>query len=183
VVFDKKFLDITESTRLLLGKVFADSGKSNLDSFQRVQFLSSFDRENESFVPIEGITSATSIIEDPQGKIWLGTLSGQLYFWNEEIRKAEMAWSDPTKEIVNLSIFDEETLILTLSDEVILWNKSSGISSLVWKPESETILAVTILDPNKRFWFGTLNHGLLDEFDSGREGDFNECLLKSKYRF
>lgn len=159
VVFDKKFLDITESTRLLLGKVFADS-KNRIWIIPESSIPELFDRENELFFPIEGITSATSIIEDSQGKIWFGTLSGQLFFWNEEIKKAEMAWSDPTKEIVNLSVFDEETLILTLSDEVVLWNKSSGISSLIWKPESGTILAVTIKDPNGRFWFGTLNHGL-----------------------
>lgn len=159
VIFDKKFLDITESTRLLLGKVYADS-KNRIWIIPESSIPELFDREKELFLPIQGITSATSIVEDSQGKIWFGTLSGQLYFWNEEIEKAEMAWSDPSREIVNLSIFDEQNLILTLSDEAVLWNKSSGISSQIWRPESGTILSVTTLDPSGRFWFGTLNQGL-----------------------
>lgn len=158
-IFDKKFLDITESTRLMLGKVFADS-KNRIWIIPESSTPELFDPENETFFPIEGISSATSIIEDSDGKIWFGTLSGQLYFWNEVIQMAEMTWSDPSKEIVNLAIFNEEKLILTFSDEVVTWNKSSGISSPIWKPESGTILAVSIIDPQGRFWFGTLNRGL-----------------------
>ena len=168
VVFDKKFLDITESTRLLLGKVFADS-KNRLWIIPESTIPELFYREIDAFIPIEGIASATSIIEDTQGKIWFGSLSGQLFFWNEEIKKAEMAWSDPNKEIVHLANFDEEHLILTFSDEVVLWNKNSGISGRLWKPESGTILAVSILDPNGRFWFGTLNQGLWTSSGQGEK--------------
>jgi ligand-binding sensor domain-containing protein/DNA-binding response OmpR family regulator/signal transduction histidine kinase len=166
VIFDKKFLDVTESTRLLLGKVFADS-KNRLWIIPESSIPELYNRELEFFSPIEGITSATSIIEDGQGKIWFGTLSGQLFFWNEEINKAESAWSDPNKELVNLSIFDEENLILTFRDEVVLWNKSSGTATLLWKPKTGTVLAVSIKDPNGRCWFGTLNDGLWTSANPG----------------
>ena len=179
VVFERKFLDVTEPTRLLLGKVYADS-KNRVWIIPESSIPELFDRKIEQFLPIEGITSATSIIEDPQGKIWFGTLSGQLYFWNEEIKKAEMAWSDPSKEIVNLSILDEEHLILTLSDEVISWNKNSGISSLIWKPESKTVLAVTLLDHNGRYWFGTLNNGLWTTANLGANAISMDAYLNPK---
>ncbi len=175
-IFDKKFLDITESTRLLLGKVYADS-KNRIWIIPESSIPELFDRENEVFEPIEGISSANSIIEDTQGKVWFGTLAGQLFFWNDEVNKAEMVWSDPNKEIVNLAIFDEDHLILTFSDEVVLWNKSTGISSQLWKPGSGIILAVSILDPNGRFWFGTLNQGLWTSANSSGPVVFSEKYL------
>lgn len=164
-VFDKKFLDITESTRLLLGKVYADS-KNRIWIIPESSIPELYDREKEIFEMIEGISSANVILEDTQGKIWFGTLAGQLYFWNEEVNKAEMVWSDPNKEIVNLAIFNEDQLILTFSDEVVLWNKSTGISNQIWKPGLGAILAVTKMDPNGRFWFGTLNQGLWTRLNS-----------------
>ncbi|MDG1277368.1 MAG: two-component regulator propeller domain-containing protein [Algoriphagus sp.] len=179
VVFDKKFLDVTESNRLLLGKVYSDS-KNRIWIIPESSIPELLNRENELFEPIEGIASATSIIEDPQGKIWFGTLSGQLYFWNENIKKAEMALSDPNREIVNLANFDNENLILTFSDEVVLWNKNSGISKLIWKPESGTVLAVSTLDPNGRFWFGTLNHGLWTNSNPGAEAVTMDAFLNQK---
>lgn len=158
-IFDKKFLDITESTRLLLGKVFADR-KNRVWIIPDTSVPELFDRELETFFPIEGISSANSLLEDEQGQIWFGTLSGQLFFWNEEVKKAEMVWSDPNKEIVNMANFDEENLLLTFSDEVAFWNKRSRITKPIWKPESGIILAVSALDRTGRFWFGTLNKGL-----------------------
>ncbi|MFN3999038.1 two-component regulator propeller domain-containing protein [Algoriphagus sp.] len=165
-IFEKKFLDITESTRLLLGKVFADS-KNRIWIIPESSIPELYDREKEAFFSIEGISSANTVIEDPQGKIWFGTLAGQLYFWNDEVKKAEMIWSDPNKEIVNLANFDEKNLLLTFSDEVVLWDKNSGITKPIWKPESGTILAVSILDPDGRFWFGTLNQGLWTSSNPG----------------
>lgn len=165
-IFDRKFLDITESTRLLLGKVYADS-KNRIWIIPESSIPELFDREKEAFFPIEGISSANTIFEDKKGKIWFGTLAGQLYFWNDEVNKAEMIWSDPNKELVNLANFDEKNLLLTFSDEVVLWDKNSGITKPIWKPESGIILAVSILDPNGRFWFGTLNQGLWTSANSG----------------
>lgn len=179
VVFDKKFLDITESTRLLLGKVYADS-KNRMWIIPESSVPELLDREKEVFIPIEGITSATSIIEDSKGEIWFGTLSGQLYLWNEEINKAEMVWSDPNKEIVNLAIYDDENLILTFSDEVVTWNRSSGNTNSIWKPESGTTLAVSILDPKGRLWFGTLNKGLWTSSNSGTKPVTLDTYLNQK---
>ncbi|TDQ19240.1 ligand-binding sensor domain-containing protein [Algoriphagus boseongensis] len=159
LIFEKKFLDITESTRLMLGKVFADR-RNRVWIIPESSIPELLDREKMEFRPIEGISSANSILEDVDGTIWFGTLSGQLYSWNEALKKAEMIWSDPEKEIVNLNRYDEAHLLLTLRDEVILWNKSSGTHTSVWKPYPETILSVSILDHTGRFWFGTLNRGL-----------------------
>lgn len=182
VIFDKKFLDVTESTRLLLGKVYADS-KNRIWIIPESSIPELLDRENELFEPIEGITSATSIIEDAQGKIWFGTLSGQLYFWNENIKKAEMAWSDPNKEIVNLANLDDENLILTFRDEVVLWNKISGISKPIWKPESGTVLAVSLQDPSGRFWFGTLNRGLWTSSKVGADALTMDAFIDQKENY
>lgn len=159
VIFNKKFLDITESNRLLLGKVFADT-KNRIWIIPESSIPELLDRERESFFPIEGISSANSIVEDNQGEIWFGTLSGQLYVWNDAVQKAEMIWSDPNKEIVHLANFDDEHLILTFSDEVVLWKIKTGIITPLWIPQDETILTVTIIDHTRRFWFGTLNQGI-----------------------
>ncbi|MDP3470653.1 MAG: two-component regulator propeller domain-containing protein [Algoriphagus sp.] len=159
VIFNKKFLDITESNRLLLGKVTADS-KNRIWIIPESSVPELLDREKNAFFPIDGITSANTMVEDLAGKIWFGTLSGQLYSWNDHVNKAEMIWSDPNKEIVHLSIYDKENLILTFSDETVLWNKESGTFVKLWKPEVGTILTVSKIDTTKRFWFGTLNRGL-----------------------
>lgn len=159
LVYNKKFLDITESTRVLLGKVVADS-KNRIWIIPESSIPEVLNRDLETFIPIDGITSANSILEDRKGQIWFGSLSGQIFKWNEEVKKAEMIWSDPAREIVNMAIYDESTLIITFSYEVVLWNLESGSMSPLWKPNSGTTLSVTKVDQNKRIWFGTLNRGL-----------------------
>ncbi len=179
VIFNKKFLDITESNRLLLGKVFADS-KNRIWIIPESSIPELLNREKEAFYPIEGITSANSLFEDLEGKIWFGTLSGQLYSWNEEVQKAEMIWSDPNREIVDLANFDEENILLTFSDEVGIWNKQSGIFTSIWKPEKNTILAVSIRDHNGRFWFGTLNDGLWTKAEIEERAVYAHTYLSQK---
>jgi len=98
----KKFLDIHRVDSSLLGKYLPIV--ENLPDrihFQRVQFLSVFDREKRNrLFAIEGITSLPLDIiesEDPsrEKSAWDSFQATQcVYFWNawcEEIRKAEMA--------------------------------------------------------------------------------------------
>lgn len=166
LVYNKKFLDITESTRVLLGKVVADS-KNRIWIIPESSIPELLNRDLETFIPIGGITSANSILEDMQGQIWFGSLSGQIFRWNEEVKKAEMVWSDPAREVVNMAIYDESTLIITFSNEVVLWDLESDSMSQVWMPNSGTTLSISKVDQNKRFWFGTLNRGLWTSKDPG----------------
>ncbi|WP_338229802.1 two-component regulator propeller domain-containing protein [Algoriphagus taiwanensis] len=179
LLFERKFLDITESTRLMLGKVFAD-GKNRIWIIPESSVPELLDRTRNVFFSIEGISSANCIGEDLEGKIWFGTLSGHLYSWNEELNKAEMVWSDPSREIVNLTNYDEEHLLLTFRDEVVIWNKNSGLTTSVYKPNPGTTLSVSLVDHTGRFWFGTLNQGLWTSTDPGTEAISLEQFLGQK---
>jgi signal transduction histidine kinase/DNA-binding response OmpR family regulator/ligand-binding sensor domain-containing protein len=159
VVYNRKFLDITEEKRLLLGKVFADS-KNRIWIIPESSTPELLIRELNDFKPIEGITAANCIFEDADQNILFGTLSGQLYQWNESLQKAEMLLAEPDKEFVSISQYDPKHVLLTFKNSIALFHTESKQLIDVWQSEPEINLSVTKADSYGNLWIGTLNHGI-----------------------
>jgi len=108
VVFDKKIFSKSPSRlAFCLGKVFADSEIEIWIIPESSIPEALWSRKTNRFVPIEGITSATSILEDPTGKIWLwGLFQATLYFLEWRIEKPKWLGSDPTRKSSISRFFD-----------------------------------------------------------------------------
>jgi len=159
VVYNRKFLDITEEKRLLLGKVFADS-KNRIWIIPENSTPQLLDRQLNDFKSIEGITAANCIFEDVEQNILFGTLSGQLFQWNESLQKAEMLLAEPEKEFVAISQYDSKNVLITFKNSIALFHTESKQLVPVWQSESEINLSTTKADSYGNLWIGTLNHGI-----------------------
>lgn len=161
VVYNKKFLDITEERRLLLGKVFADS-KNRIWIIPESSVPELLNREANEFNPIEGIAAANCLFEDQQSSMYFGTLSGQLYRWNESLQKAEMVWTDPSREFSAISQFDQKNLLLTFNNGIALLNTESMQMSPLLDAEKDVFFSTAKVDHDGLIWIGTLNQGVLN---------------------
>lgn len=158
VIYNRKFLDVTENDRLLLGKVFADS-KNRIWIIPESSVPELLDREVNDFVAIEGIQAANCIFEDKKGNVWFGTLSGQLFRWNDAIQKAEMIWSDPAFEFAAISDYDGQQMLITFSHHLALWNPESYKLTQIWETNKNIKLSSAKTDQKGKIWIGTLKNG------------------------
>jgi ligand-binding sensor domain-containing protein/signal transduction histidine kinase/DNA-binding response OmpR family regulator len=159
VIYNKKFLDITEEKRLLLGKVYADS-KNRIWIIPESSVPELLDIEKNEFEPIEGVIAANCIFEDQDSNIFFGTLSGQLFIWNERLQKAEMIWSDPSREFISISQFDHNRLLITFKNGIALFNTENQESNLLVDTENSLHFSTAKTDHEGRIWIGTLNQGI-----------------------
>ncbi|WP_373522823.1 two-component regulator propeller domain-containing protein [Aquiflexum sp.] len=158
-VFNKKFADITQESHLQLGKVFAD-GKNRIWIIPESSVPELLDPLKNEFIPIKGINAANSLHEDLNGEIWIGTFSGQLFKWNESIQSPDMVWTDPAREILDISDFDERQLLLTFKDGVVFLNTQNQAVTYFQLPNDNNIYSCAITDPEGNIWIGTLNAGI-----------------------
>lgn len=159
VVYNKKFLDITEEKRLLLGKVFADS-KNRIWIIPETSTPELLNREKDEFEAIEGITAANCIFEDSQSTIFFGTLSGQLYAWNEQLKKAELVWTDPAKEFAAISQYDQKHLLITFKNGIALFNTENLQVNSLLETGIDVGFSTAKVDHEGLIWIGTLNSGV-----------------------
>ncbi|WP_194777824.1 hybrid sensor histidine kinase/response regulator transcription factor [Pararhodonellum marinum] len=158
--YDKKFADITQESHLQLGKVYADS-QNRIWIIPDSSVPELFHPEERVFYPVEGIKAASCIFEDIQGNIWIGTFSGQLFKWNEAIRSIEMSWTDPSKEIMDIGLYDEDHLLLTFKDGIAIWQVHTQLITFLELPQINNIhFSCSQRDSNGNIWVGTLNAGL-----------------------
>ena len=158
-VYDKKFLDITQVSHLQLGKVFADS-KNRIWIIPDTAVPEILDPLGDQFLPVAGISDASSLQEDMQGNIWIGCLSGQLFKWNESIQSFELNWMDTSRKIIDIDVFDDNNLLLTFKDGVAVWHIQTQTSTFLKIPESDIHYSCSTLDSEGNIWIGTLNAGI-----------------------
>lgn len=158
-VFNKKFADITQESHLQLGKVLADQ-KNRIWIIPESSIPEILDPSKNEFVPIKGISAANSLHEDRNGDIWIGTFSGQLFKWNESIKSPEMIWTDPSRQILDITDFDTQQLLLTFKDGVLLLNKQNQSVIDFQLPNGTNIYSCAITDPDGNIWIGSLNAGI-----------------------
>lgn len=158
-VYNKKFADITQESHLQLGKVVADS-KNRIWIIPESSVPELFDPIREEFFPIKGINAANSLHEDLNSDIWIGTFSGQLFKWNENIQSPEMVWTDPAREILDISDFDTQQLLLTFNDGVVLLNIQNQVITDFQLPNNKNIYSSAAADTEGNIWIGTLNAGI-----------------------
>ncbi|WP_194975145.1 hybrid sensor histidine kinase/response regulator transcription factor [Aquiflexum lacus] len=158
-IYNKKFADITQESHLQLGKVIADR-KNRIWIIPESSVPELLDPLKNEFIPIKGINAANSIHEDLSGNIWIGTFSGQLFKWNENIQSPEMIWTDPSRQILDISDFDTQQLILTFNDGVVLLNKQNQSVTDFQSPDKNNIYSCAITDSDGNIWIGTLNAGI-----------------------
>nr|MBI1232104.1 response regulator [Cytophagales bacterium] len=158
-VYDKKFSDITQTSRLLLGKVFADS-KNRIWIIPDTSIPEVLDSTGDQFLPTEGVNGATCIQEDKQGNIWVGSSSGELAKWNESISRFELIWEDQTREINDIDIFGSDSILITFTDDLGVWYKKSNSVTLLERPKEGLSFSCSAIDGENNIWVGTLNAGI-----------------------
>lgn len=158
-VFNKKFADITQESHLQLGKVIADR-KNRIWIIPDSSVPEILGPNHKEFLPVRGINAASSIYEDSRGEIWIGTFSGQLFKWNEKIASAEMIWTDPSRQILDIAEFKDNYLLLTFKEGIVLWNILTQTATEFVIPESGILYSCAISDVEGNIWLGTLNAGI-----------------------
>ncbi|EPR70569.1 DNA-binding response regulator, AraC family [Cyclobacterium qasimii M12-11B] len=158
-VFDKKFTDITQLSHFQLGKVFADS-KNRIWIIPDTSVPEKLNHSRDEFLPIAGVNAASCIKEDSDGNIWIGSFSGQLFKWNEAIQSFELNWTDPSREIIDIDVFDVNNLILTFKDAVAVWHIPTQSTTFLVLPETNLNYSCSSLDSAGNIWIGTLNAGI-----------------------
>ncbi|MCS5489702.1 two-component regulator propeller domain-containing protein [Algoriphagus limi] len=158
IQYPKKFNDITQPTQVILGKVYSDT-KNRIWIIPDSTVPEKLNRDSNEFIPIEGVSSANQIFENSEGNIWIGTLSGQLFQWNENSQKAELIWNDPTKEINHISEYRDQ-LLLTFKDEISLFNKESQSIEPILRAEEESLFSRALPLKNGSILYGTLSKGI-----------------------
>ena len=158
-VFDKNFTDITQLSHFQLGKVYADS-KNRVWIIPDTSVPEKLNLSRDEFLPIAGINAASCIKEDSEGNIWIGSFSGQLFKWNEAIQSFELNWTDPSMEIIDIDVFDENNLLLTFKDAIAVWQVHTQSTTFLVLPESNLNFSCSTLDSAGNIWIGTLNAGI-----------------------
>lgn len=165
LVYPKKFNDITQESQVILGKVLADK-KGRIWIIPDTNIPEFLESGADTFVAVEGIHSANEIFEDQSGRIWFGTLSGQLFLWNEDLQAAENVWINPSKEVVDIGEFADE-LLVTFKDEIALLDqKNFKLRSLI-KGKSSSPFSKSLVTKQGKLLIGTLKEGLWIANDNG----------------
>lgn len=165
LVYPKKFNDITQESLVILGKVLADK-KGRIWIIPDTNIPEFLESGADTFVAVEGIHSANEIFEDQSGRIWFGTLSGQLFLWNEDLQAAENVWINPSKEVVDIGEFADE-LLVTFKDEIALLDqKNFKLRSLI-KGKSSSPFSKSLVTKQGKLLIGTLKEGLWIANDNG----------------
>uniref|UniRef100_UPI0025887C1F ligand-binding sensor domain-containing protein n=1 Tax=Algoriphagus sp. TaxID=1872435 RepID=UPI0025887C1F len=165
LVYPKKFNDITQESQVILGKVLADK-KGRIWIIPDTNIPEFLESRADTFVAVEGIHSANEIFEDQSGRIWFGTLSGQLFLWNEDLQAAENVWINPSKEVVDIGEFADE-LLVTFKDEIALLDqKNFKLRSLI-KGKSSSPFSKSLVTKQGKLLIGTLKEGLWIANDNG----------------
>jgi ligand-binding sensor domain-containing protein/signal transduction histidine kinase/DNA-binding response OmpR family regulator len=159
-IFNKKFADITQESHLQLGKVIADR-KNRIWIIPESSVPELLEPGKNEFIPIKGINAASSIHEDNNGDIWIGTFSGQLFKWNESIQSPEMIWTEPSRQILDIADSEDSFLLLTFKEGVVLWNIQNQSVTTFQLPDNGNIYSCAIPDHDGNIWIGTLNAGIL----------------------
>ncbi|MEN2283756.1 two-component regulator propeller domain-containing protein [Algoriphagus sp. SE2] len=165
IQYHKKFNDITQPSQLILGTVFADSN-NRIWIIPDTAVPELLDKKSKTFIPIEGVNTANQIFEDSEGTIWIGTLSGQLFRWNENEQEAELIWNDPTKEINHITTYKSQ-ILLTFQDEIALFDQKSETIIPLIDGDVESVFSVALTINEKQILFGTLSKGLWIISDGG----------------
>ncbi|SHO64601.1 hybrid sensor histidine kinase/response regulator transcription factor [Algoriphagus zhangzhouensis] len=158
-IFPKKFSDITQKNQLVLGKVLADKNHRIwiIPDSQNPEVLRPGKIE---FEPISEILGATYIFEDTEDAIWIATQYGQLFRWNEKLDFPELLFSNSESDLVHISQFDKDFLILTFTDSVYLFDKNTFELKTLISSDIQGLFSVSQLIPNGQVLMGTLNQGL-----------------------
>lgn len=158
-VYDKKFSDITQVSHLQLGKVYADS-KNRIWIIPESSIPEKLNSSGTEFIPVAGVSAASCIKEDSNGNIWIGSFSGQLFKLNEAIQSFELIWKDPSKEIIDIDVFDNDNLLLTFNHDVAIWDIQTQTPTFLEISQDKIIFSCGALDAAGNIWIGTLNAGV-----------------------
>lgn len=176
IIFPKKFSDITQKNQLVLGKVLADKNH-RIWIIPDSLYPEVLRPGKTEFEPISEILGATYIFEDTVGAIWIATQYGQLFRWNEKSNSPELLFSDSERDLVHISQFDKDFLILTFTDSVYLFDKHSFELKAPISSDTQGIFSVSQVMPNGQVLLGTLNQGLwIWDQKEGKTVKFQEAI-------
>lgn len=148
------------------------------DSNERVWVISGslqpkyLDKVTGKFQEIPDLNSVTSMLELQQGVFLFGTLSGQLFQWDEAKKSKELVLVKSNQEIVKLlrDPEKEDQILILFKDEIGRMNTKTQAYSMVHSipissPEKFT---TAYLDKTGKLWLGTFRHGLyaMTEYNS-----------------
>lgn len=172
-VFPFNFLDITRPDYSNLGKVYTDNDK-NLWIIPIDKRLYKFSPESEEFQPIPGIEEASTIFQDANKVIWIGTYNNGLFRLDERTGalKKVLPYSEELTTIYNIAAGYDNQLLLTTDNHIIQFDEGSGTASKLQaiSTYNEPILANfsdIVSDKNEVQWIGTFGQGLYFRKNNG----------------
>ncbi|WP_209329943.1 hybrid sensor histidine kinase/response regulator transcription factor [Lunatimonas salinarum] len=158
-VFPKKFADVTQESHLQLGKVLADQ-KGSIWIIPESAVPERLLPGKKEFVAVNDISMASCIHEGDNGEIWIGAFSGQLYRWNEDTESAEIIREFPSRELLDIADYGENSLLITFKDGVLVWDSASDTARELIGSNDRHYYSCAIQDGQGNIWAGTLNAGV-----------------------
>nr|WP_177188504.1 hybrid sensor histidine kinase/response regulator transcription factor [Algoriphagus hitonicola] len=168
IIYPKKFNDITQENQVILGKVLADR-QERVWIIPDTNIPELLEKGEKEFKQINEIHAASQLFEDGLGTIWIGTLSGQIFRWNEALNIAESVWTDPGKEVVDISEINDK-LLITFRKEVVIFDKDDYQTRSIFENQNLGSFSTSIHTYKQEILVGTLKHGLW--IAESVEGDF-----------
>ncbi|MGK0253440.1 MAG: signal transduction histidine kinase/ligand-binding sensor domain-containing protein [Mariniflexile sp.] len=181
------FVDITKPNYSNLGKVYTDR-KGNVWIIPINKIPHKFNVSKNEFVPISTITDASTIFQDSQFNIWVGTYSNGLYLINPSTLETKQVLNSNqvTGTIFEIVQKSENGIILAAGKQLMELNIKTNQSHILQsktisgKPMTANFSAI-VFDKAGNQWQGTYGDGLYFKDDNSdnfhRISDYDSTFI------
>ena len=164
--FPYGFMDITQPTYSNLGKVYADNqGRIWIIPLDKKTYK--FNTNTATFSLLEGTDDASTIFQDRESNLWIGTFNHGLYVLKtgENIAQQVVPPSQLKGTIYNIAQRSDGTLLLAMDTKVVgvdphgLVTTFKQPTTLYGDPITQNFSDI-VIDNDEREWFSTFGDGL-----------------------
>ncbi|MGM0946615.1 MAG: hybrid sensor histidine kinase/response regulator transcription factor [Bacteroidota bacterium] len=166
--YPKVFNFLLDRDLLLKSSLMIDS-KNKIWTISGSLHPNFFDREKNQFITIPNVNSVTAMTEAQSGNILFGTLSGQLFSYQQDDKIKELILAKPDQEIIGLfknPTRDQEVFILFKNQIGKINTQTKEFKSLYSQSSTDSLVfSSASIDAEGKLWIGTFENGLYS-FDS-----------------
>ena len=165
-IYPFTFTDVTRATHSYLGKVYVDR-KGHVWAIPNDRIPYKLDNQSNIFVPLQGISDASSIFMDEDYNLWIGTYSNGLYVKKVDEEGVSQIFSSNIAggTIYNITQNEKGVLLLCMDNEIVEYDyKEVRLQKVKAKTTTGNPIVSNysdiVMDKQSREWIGTFGAGL-----------------------